>query len=108
MTGQPNGNIAVLKAELQMTEGVGDFKIIPESVSIVSGVEPNNKCHASFSYNTRIMHLPFVDVSSTIMLPPNIVIDGPKQVFKANLQQLQLYNDIYHLKDYNFLSNLEG
>ena len=108
MTGEPNGNIAVLKAELQMTEGVGDFKMIPESVSIVSGVEPNAECHASYSYNTRIMHLPFVDVSSIIVLPPNIVIDGPIQVFEANLQQLQLYNDIYHLKYYNFLYNLEG
>jgi hypothetical protein len=108
MTGEPNGNMAVLKADLQMTEGVGDFKMIPESISVLSDVEPNNECHASFSYETRIMHLPFVDVSSTIMLPPNIVIDGPIQVFKANLQQLQLYNEIYHLKDYNFLYNLEG
>ena len=108
LTGEPNGNMAVLKADLQMTEGVGDFKMIPESISVLSDVEPNNECHASFSYETRIMHLPFVDVSSTIMLPPNIVIDGPIQVFEANLQQLQLYNEIYHLKDYNFLYNLEG
>jgi GH18 family chitinase len=107
MTGEPNGNIAVLQAELAMTEGVGDFKMIPESVSVIAGEQPNAECHASYSYETRIMHLPFVDVSSTIMLPPNIVIDGPIQVFDANLQQLQLYNDIFHLKDYTYLYELE-
>ena len=107
MTGEPNGNIAVLQAELAMTEGVGDFKMIPESVAVIAGEQPNAECHASYSYNTRIMHLPFVDVSSTIMLPPNIVIDGPIQVFDANLQQLQLYNDIFHLKDYTYLYELE-
>ena len=107
LTGEPNGNISVLQAELAMTEGVGDFKMIPESISVISGVEPNAECHASYSYNTRIMHLPFVDVSSTIVLPPNIVIDGPIQVFDANLQQLQLYNEIFHLKDYTYLYELE-
>jgi subtilisin family serine protease len=107
MTGEPNGNIVVLQAELAMTEGVGDFKMIPDSISVISGVEPNAECHASYSYNTRILHLPFVDVSSTIMLPPNIVIDGPVQVFDANLQQLQLYNEIFHLKDYTYLYELE-
>jgi subtilisin family serine protease len=107
LTGEPNGNIAVLQAELEMTEGVGDFKMIPESVAVIAGEEPNAECHASYSYNTRIMHLPFVDVSSTIVLPPNIVIDGPIQVFEANLQQLQLYNEIFHLKDYTYLYELE-
>jgi len=107
MTGEPNGNIAVLQADLGMTEGVGDFKMIPESVAVIAGAEPNAECHASYSYNTRIMHLPFVDVASTIMLPPNIVIDGPVQVFDANLQQLQLYNEIFHLKDYTYLYELK-
>ena len=107
LTGEPNGNIAVLQAELAMTEGVGDFKMIPESVSVIAGEQPNAECHASYSYNTRIMHLPFVDVSSTIVLPPNIVIDGPIQVFESNLQQLQLYNEIFHLKDYTYLYELE-
>ncbi|WP_069473001.1 S8 family serine peptidase [Candidatus Marithrix sp. Canyon 246] len=107
LTGEPNGNIAVLQAELAMTEGVGDFKMIPESISIIAGEEPNAECHASYSYNTRIMHFPFVDVASTIVLPPNIVIDGPIQVFEANLQQLQLYNEIFHLKDYTYLYELE-
>jgi subtilisin family serine protease len=107
MTGEPNGNIVVLQAELEMTEGVGDFKMIPDSISVISGIEPNAECHASYSYETRIMHFPFVDVASTIVLPPNIVIDGPIQVFEANLQQLQLYNEIFHLKDYTYLYELE-
>lgn len=62
-----------------------------------------NECHAKYSYETRIMYIPFMDMPSTIKLSSGIIIPGPIQVFEASLKQLPLLSEIFHLKEYNFL-----
>ncbi len=98
---------AIVKAELQMLEGVDDFTVIPETVKFIKMLDQENECHAKYSYETRTMYIPFIDMPSTIKLPSGIIIPGPIQVFEATLKQLPLSSEIFHLKEYNFLYTVE-
>jgi len=98
---------AIVKAELQMLEGVDDFTVIAETVKFIKMLDQENECHAKYSYETRMMYIPFMDMPSTIKLPSGIIIPGPIQVFEASLKQLPLSSQIFHLKQYNFLYTIE-
>ena len=98
---------AIVKAELQMLEGVDDFTVIAETVKFIKMLDQENECNAKYSYETRSMYIPFIDMPSTIKLPSGITIPGPIQVFEADLKQLPLSSQIFHLKEYNFLYTVE-
>lgn len=98
---------AIVKAELQMLEGVEDYTVIPETVKFIKMLDQENECHAKYSYETRTMYIPFIDMPSTIKLPSGIIIPGPIQVFETTLKQLPLSSQIFHLKEYNFLYSVE-
>jgi hypothetical protein len=107
MTGEPTGETAVFKGALSILDGVEDFKIIPDSMAFIEMLEGDNKCHGTYSYADRTIHIPFVDVPSVMVIPPGIIIPGPIQVFEASMQQLPLANDVFHLKDYKYLYTIE-
>jgi len=107
ITGQATGDTAVFKGDLDLIDGVEDFKVIPDSLAFIDMLEEESECHATYSYKDRTMHIPFVEVPSVMILPPDVVVPGPVQVFKATLQQLPLSEDVFHLKDYKYLYTLE-
>jgi len=102
ITGRPVGKAAVFKGTLELVEGVEDFKVLPNSMSFVKMLTKNNKCHASYSYTNRRIHIPYLNVPSVMVVPPNVVAPGPTQVFQAYLQQLPLSDDIFHLIHYRY------
>jgi len=107
LTGQPTGEKAVFKGDLDLMEGVEDFKIVPDSMEFVEMLEEDNECHATYSYADRAIHIPFVDVPSVMVLPPGVVMRGPTRVFKADLQQLPLSEEVFHLNSYKYLDTLD-
>lgn len=107
ITEEYTNETAIVKAELQMLEGVEDFTVIPETVKFIKMLDQKNECHAKYSYETRSMYIPFLDMPSTIKLSSGIIISGPIQVFEATLKQLPLSSQIFHLKEYNFLYTIE-
>lgn len=107
ITEEYTNETAVVKAELQMLDGVEDFTVIPETVKFIKMLDQENECHAKYSYETRNMYIPFIDMPSTIKLSSGIIIPGPIQVFEATLKQLPLSLQIFHLKEYNFLYSVE-
>jgi hypothetical protein len=107
LTGQPTGEKAVFKGHLNLIDGVEDFKIIPDSMEFVEMLEEDSECHATYSYADRAIHIPFVDVPSVMLLPPGVVIPGPTRVFEADLQQLPLSEEVFHLNSYKYLYTLD-
>jgi hypothetical protein len=107
ITEEYTNETAIVKAELQMLEGVEDFTVIPETVKFIKMLDQENECHAKYSYETRSMYIPFIDMPSTIKLSSGITIPGPIQVFETTLKQLPLSSQIFHLKEYNFLYTIE-
>lgn len=102
ITGRPIGKSAVFRGSLQLVEGVEDFKVIPSSMSFVKMLTKNNKCHATYSYTNRMITIPYVNVPSVMVVPPNVVVPGPTQVFHVRLQLLPLSEDIFHLVYYRY------
>ncbi|MEK8019051.1 MAG: Calx-beta domain-containing protein, partial [Candidatus Parabeggiatoa sp.] len=107
LTEEPTGGIAVFNGDLNLINGVEDFKVIPDSMAFIEMLEGDNECHATYSYADRTIHIPFVDVPSVMVLPPNVVVPGPTQVFDATMQQLPLSDDVFHLKGYEYLYTIE-
>ncbi|MCV6637163.1 S8 family peptidase [Candidatus Albibeggiatoa sp. nov. NOAA] len=108
ITGEPTGDIAVFEGELSLIDGVEDLVVVPDNTKFIKMLDgDDNECHASYSYADRIIHIPFVDVPSVMVLPPNIIVPGPTQVFEATLQQLPLSSDVFHLQEYNYLDTLD-
>ncbi|MCV6637162.1 Calx-beta domain-containing protein [Candidatus Albibeggiatoa sp. nov. NOAA] len=108
ITGEPTGGIAVFEGDLNLINGVDDFKVVSDSISFIEMLEGDSECHATYSYIDRVMLIPFVDVPSVMVLPPGIVVPGPTQVFEVELQQLPLSDDVFHLKGYKHLYTIEN
>jgi subtilisin family serine protease len=106
ITGRALGKRAVFKGSLDLVEGVKNFKVIPNSVEFV-GMLGNQKCLATYSYATRTLFIPFVDVPSVMVIPPNVTVPGPVQVFEVRLQQLPLSDEIFDLKHYRYLDTIQ-
>ena len=61
-----------------------------------------NECHAKYTYadgkfdKGGWLHMPFVQVPSIIVVPPNLRIPGPTQVFDVTLRQLAVDDSVLH------------
>jgi YVTN family beta-propeller protein len=113
-TGESTGKFTVAKAQLSLFKGVEDFAFVNDSFSIIStDVVSSYPCHAQYIYadgkfsKGGTIHLPYVDVPSVIVIPPNTQIPGPVHVYDATLRQLALDSMIFHLADYKSLGTLK-
>ncbi len=107
ITGLPTGETAVFKGNLDLIDGVEDFQVVSDSMVFIEMLEEKSECHAIYSYTDRMIKIPFVDVPSVMVLPPDVVVPGPTQVFEASMQQLPLSDDVFHLKTYKYLYTIE-
>ncbi|MEK8019050.1 MAG: S8 family peptidase [Candidatus Parabeggiatoa sp.] len=107
ITGLPTGETAVFKGNLDLIDGVEDFQVVSDSMVFIKMLEEKSECHAIYSYTDRMIKIPFVDVPSVMVLPPDVVVPGPTQVFEATMQQLPLSDDVFHLKGYKYLYTIK-
>ncbi|MCP4696173.1 MAG: hypothetical protein GY862_04905 [Gammaproteobacteria bacterium] len=91
--------IAVLEGELEYVAGADDFKVIADSLNFIDFAEANDPCHASVSLDGALS-IPFIDVSSVILLPPDIIVPGPVETYEATFRRLPLDPYLFHLEDY--------
>jgi hypothetical protein len=111
-TGEPTGEIAVFTGGLKLLKGVDDFVILPNMFEFVEMASDYKDCHARYTYadgkfaKGGWLHIPFADVTSVIVLPPNRHVPGPVQVFEATLRQLAIDNDVFHLDNYKYIETL--
>jgi len=109
ITGATTGSLAIFKGQLKLVAGIEDFQLISDSFSYISTTDKHDKCHAEYTYADGIfnkggsLHLPFVDVPSVMVIPPNLRVPGPTQIFDVNLRQLAINASVFHVETYKFL-----
>ena len=109
ITGATTGSLAVFKGQLKLVAGIEDFQLISDSFIYISTTDKHDKCHAEYTYADGIfnkggsLHLPFVDVPSVMVIPPNLRVPGPTQIFDVNLRQLAINASVFHVETYKFL-----
>jgi len=110
ITGEPTGALATFSGQLNLLKGVEDFGLVPDSFKVVKiDVAEHDPCHAEYIYadgkfsKGGTLHLPYVDVPSVIVIPPNVQIPGPVRTYDATLKQLALDLMIFHISDYKLL-----
>lgn len=113
-TGESTGMFATFSAQLNLLKGVEDFGLLSDSFKVLQAdVTEHDPCHAQYTYadgkfsKGGTIHLPYVDVPSVIVIPPNVQIPGPTQIYDATLRQLALDTLIFHLADYKSLGTLK-
>jgi hypothetical protein len=103
ITGTTTGTFAVFRGQLQLTTGIGDFQFVSSNFNYVNQIYQPNPCHAKYTYADDILnqggllHLPFLEVPSMVVVPPNTQVPGPTQVFEVTLRQW------FHVESYKFL-----
>jgi hypothetical protein len=103
VTGAATGNFSVFSGQLQLTTGIGDFQFVSSKFNYVNQIYQPNPCHAKYTYADDILnqggllHLPFLEVPSVMVVPPDTQVPGPTQVFEVTLRQW------FHVEDYKFL-----
>jgi len=112
-TGESTGMFATFSAQLNLLKGVEDFGLISDSFKVLQAdVTEHDPCHAQYIYadgkfsKGGTIQLPYVDVPSVVVIPPNVQIPGPTQVYDATLRQLALDSMIFHLADYKHIGTL--
>jgi Concanavalin A-like lectin/glucanases superfamily len=112
-TGEPTGMLATFSAQLNLLKGVEDFGLIPDSFKVLQvDVTTPDPCNAGYSYadgkysKGGTLHLPYVDVPSVIVIPPNTRIPGPVLVYDATLKQLAVDSVVFHIADYKNMGTL--
>ncbi len=103
VTGIATGNFSVFSGQLQLTTGIGDFQFVSSNFNYVNQINQLNPCHAKYTYADDILnqggllHLPFLEVPSVVVVPPNTQVPGPTQIFEVTLRQW------FHVESYKFL-----
>ena len=105
LTEQATGEVAMFKGSLELLPGIEDFQLISDTIEYLGITEGDNDCHATYSYVDKTIYIPYLDVSSMMLLPSGISLSGPVQVYEVTLQQLQLSEDIFHLKEFNLITS---
>lgn len=112
-TGESTGKLATFSAQLNLLKGVEDFGLVSNAFKVLQvDVTAHDPCHAQYTYadgkfsKGGTIHLPYVDVPSVIVIPPNTQIPGPVHVYDATLKQLALDLMIFHLADYKYIGTL--
>ncbi len=111
-TGENSGDIAVFKGQLTQVKGIEDFVISPESFVFSEMASDYSECHAKYTYadgqfdKGGWLRMPFVQVPSIIIIPPNLHIPGPTKVFDVTLRQLAVDDSVLHLFNYTHLLTL--
>jgi hypothetical protein len=112
-TGESTGLLATFSAQLNLLKGVEDFGLISDTFKVLQvDVTEHDPCHAEYTYadgkfsKGGIIHLPYVDVPSVIIIPPNVQVPGPTHVYDATLKQLALDLTIFHIDNYQRLGTL--
>jgi len=112
-TGESTGKLATFSAQLNLLKGVEDFGLVSNAFKVLQvDVTAHDPCHAEYTYadgkfsKGGTIHLPYVDVPSVIVIPPNTQIPGPVHVYDATLKQLALDLMIFHLADYKYIGTL--
>lgn len=113
-TGEPTGMLATFSAQLNLLKGVEDFGLISDSFKVLQvDVTKHDECNAEYTYadgkysKGGTVHLPYVDVPSVIVIPPNTQIPGPVHVYDATLKQLAVDSMVFHIADYKNLGALK-
>lgn len=103
VTGAATGSFAVFSGQLQLTTGIGDFQFVSSHFNYVNQIYQPNPCHAKYTYADDILnqggllHLPFLEVPSVMVVPPDTQVPGPTQIFEVTLRQW------FHVESYKFL-----
>ena len=103
VTGIATGNFSVFSGQLQLTTGIGDFQFVSSNFNYVNQINQLNPCHAKYTYADDILnqggllHLPFLEVPSMVVVPPDTQVPGPTQIFEVTLRQW------FHVESYKFL-----
>lgn len=100
LTQSPTGEVAVAQVDLSLLEGSEDFKIVPNSLEVREVVPEASECHAVYNYQGTL-HIPTVDIQKVVILPPGIVAESSVMTYEANLRQLPLSPDVFHLESYS-------
>ncbi len=106
-TGNMTNEVAVFSAELEQLKGVEDFSVLSDMFVFIETADAPDDCHAQYWYakdekfaDGGRLYIPFVDVPSIMVLPPNIQVPGPVRVLEATLRQLALDSEVFHLDSY--------
>ncbi|MCP4700266.1 MAG: hypothetical protein GY862_25955 [Gammaproteobacteria bacterium] len=106
-TGNMTNEVAVFSVELELLAGIEDFSFLPSMAVFVGVADAPDACHAQYTYAKDEkyaaggqLYIPFVDVPSIMVLPPNIHVPGPVRVFEATLRQLAVDSEVFHLSSY--------
>jgi hypothetical protein len=106
-TGNMTNEVAVFSVELELLAGIEDFSFLPSMAVYVGVANAPDSCHAQYTYAKDEkyaaggqLYIPFVDVPSIMVLPPNIHVPGPVRVFEATLRQLAVDSEVFHLSSY--------
>jgi len=112
-TGESTGTLATFSAQLKLLKGIEDFGLVTGSFKVLQvDVKTHDSCNAEYTYadgkysKGGTVHLPYVDVPSVIIIPPNVQVPGPTHVYDATLKQLALDLTIFHIDNYQRLGTL--
>ncbi len=110
ITGESTGTLATFSGQFNLLRGVEDFGLVSDSFKVVSvDVATHDSCHGEYIYadgkfsKGGTLHLPFVDVSSVVIIPPNLQMPGPVKTYDVTMKQLALDAMIFHISDYKLL-----
>jgi len=111
ITGEPTGALATFSGQLNLLRGVEDFGLVADSFKVLqTDITAHNPCHAEYIYadgkfsRGGTLHLPYVDVPSIIVIPPNVQVPAPTKTYEATLKQLALDLMIFHISYYQLLT----
>jgi len=95
---KPTGEFAIAKAELYQLDGVDDFKIVPDTLTIIEVPAQPSECHANYDY-AGILHIPYINMEDFIIIN-GVVIGSVTKTYDITMQQLPLQPDVFHLDSY--------
>ncbi len=96
ITQEASGEYAVFECVLKLAEdGVGSFTV--NGLTYLEG-PVSDPCHGTYTYDGKLF-IPNVDVTSVIILPPDIVVPGPVDTFELTLRQLPISTSVFQLEN---------